>query len=130
MITKNFEEYFPLLWTVIEHKNGAFMKQNAALITGKKGYKESVELGLVEEFSVNSFPPRVAALKYAVKCANLMPEAVRLLNEALLIIEKACIACANIDAYHCGFCGREETTQEIKEFLAKLEGGADNAQNP
>ena len=64
--------------------------------------------------------------EYLVKSANLMPEAVRLLNEALRIIEKACIACANIDAYHCGFCGREETTQEIKEFLVKLEGGAED----
>ena len=67
-----------------------------------------------------------AAMSYLVQCANLMPEAVRLLNEALRIIEKACIACANIDAYHCGFCGREETTQEIKELLAKLEGGAED----
>ena len=67
-------------------------------------------------------PTQKAAMNYIIQCANLMPEAVRLLNEALRIIEKACIACANIDAYHCGFCGREETTQEIKEFLAKLEG--------
>lgn len=122
-LTKGFEKYFPLPWTVLKTKNGAFVRQNAALITGKKSYKELVELGLIEEFSVNSFPPRVAALKYAVLCANLMPEAVRLLNEALRIIEKACIACANIDAYHCGLCGREETTREIKALLAKLEGG-------
>lgn len=60
--------------------------------------------------------------EYLVRCANLMPEAVRLLNEALRIIEKACTACANIDAYHCGLCGRTETTREIKALLAKLEG--------
>ena len=65
------------------------------------------------------------ACKYLVHCANLMPAATRLLNEALRIIEKACIACANIDAYHCGLCGRIETTREIKALLAKLEGGAE-----
>lgn len=123
---RDFEEYFPLPWAVIEHPNGAFMKPNAAAITGNRGFKESVESEFLETFRVNPFPPRVSALKYAVQCANLMPEAVRLLNEALRIIEKACIACANIDAYHCGFCGREETTQEIKELLAKLEGGAED----
>ena len=72
------------------------------------------------------FEPKKAARQYLIQCSNLMPEAVKLLNEALRIIEKACIACANIDAYHCGLCGREETTREIKELLAKLEGGNDN----
>lgn len=122
MITKNFEEYFPLPWTVIEHKNGAFMKQNAALITGKKGYKESVELGLVEEFSVNSFPPRVAALKYAVKCANLMPEAVTLFG----IVEEVLTLCAtrafDTETKHL----LSHTAETVQTFKKKLEGGAED----
>ena len=120
MMTKDFEKYFPLPWTVIEHKNGAFMKQNAALITGKKGYKESVELGLVEEFSVNSFPPRVAALKYAVKCANLMPEAVEVIRDLVKIVSQPDYDPDSLDY-------SDHVVRRAEELLAKLEGGAEDA---
>ena len=120
MMTKDFEKYFPLPWTVIEHKNGAFMKQNAAPITGKKGYKESVELGLVEEFSVNSFPPRVAALKYAVKCANLMPEAVEVIRDLVKIVSQPDYDPDSLDY-------SDHVVRRAEELLAKLEGGAEDA---
>ena len=113
-----FEEYFPLPWETTKEKDVVFIKG--------QGWNIPV---IIAEGSAAECAER-EALRYAVQCANLMPEAARLLNEALRIIEKACIACANIDAYHCGLCGREETTREIKALLAKLEGGADNAPNP
>ena len=138
MITKNFEEYFPLPWTVLKTKNGAFVRQNAALITGKKSYKELVELGLIEEFSVNSFPPRVAALKYAVQCANLMPEAAALIkrwrDEKAKRREELCTSCANdedgyMDSDECDMCLCKELDADIEladKLLAKLEGGAED----
>ena len=111
---RDFEEYFPLPFKYNEiHER----------ITDGNGLPLLIMdfIGMSEEQSEN----HSVLGTYLVQCANLMPEAARLLNEALRIIEKACIACANIDAYHCGFCGREETTREIKELLAKLEGGAE-----
>ena len=110
---REFEEYFPLPWKTTKEKDVVFIKG--------QGWDIPV---IIAEGSVVECAER-EALRYAVQCANLMPEAVKLLNEALRIIEKACIACANIDAYHCGLCGREETTREIKALLAKLEGGAE-----
>ena len=112
-----FEKYFPLPWDIETDEDESFW-----MITPARG-SSFLDFGTIKV-------PKSAdvrdVMNYIILCANLMPEAVRLLNEALRIIEKACIACANIDAYHCGFCGREETTQEIKEFLAKLEGGAED----
>lgn len=110
---RDFEEYFPLPWTVLETKNGAFVRQNAALITGEKSYKELVELGLIEEFSVNSFPPRVAALKHAVLCVNLMPEAAEVIRDLIGI--------AAVLDY-----GADNAVTRAKQLLAKLGGGNDN----
>lgn len=116
---RDFEKLFPLPWTI--QRKGTWEH----IINSHNGEGLNICIRPYTDFE-----PKKAARQHLVQCANLMPEAVRLLNEALRIIEKACIACANIDAYHCGFCGREETTREIKALLAKLEGGANNAQNP
>ena len=108
---RDFEEYYALPWTIKHY--GEFDAIFSA---------DELRLCYVSRPDTER---KQAAMSYIIQCANLMPEAVRLLNEALRIIEKACIACANIDAYHCGLCGREETTREIKALLAELEGGAE-----
>ena len=110
-LTKGFSDAYALPWTIKHY--GEF---DAIFSAGE------LRLCYVSRADTER---KKAALNYMVRCANLMPAATRLLNEALRIIEKACIACANIDAYHCGLCGREETTREIKALLAKLEGGAE-----
>ena len=121
LMTKSFEQDFPLPFHIEEDETGRLRTLCPASGTA------FMDFGIVEgPLDFDGYDVQ----EYLVKCANLMPEAARLLNEALRIIEKACIACANIDAYHCGLCGREETTREIQALLAKLEGGADNAPNP
>ena len=113
---RDFEEYFPLPFHIEEDEMGQLRTLCPASGTA------FMDFGIVEgPLDFDGYDVQ----EYLVKCANLMPEAARLLNEALRIIEKACIACANIDAYHCGLCGREETTREIKALLAELEGGAE-----
>lgn len=136
---RDFEEYYPLPWQgkcrLACYDMGfreEFIMLDMNAVEGQDGKRPPSLIDFTARGSydhLNGRDPileaRKDALKYLVQCANLMPEAVRLLNEALRIIEKACIACANIDAYHCGLCGRVETTREIKALLAKLEGGAE-----
>lgn len=115
---RDFEEYFPLPWTVIETKNGAFMVPNTETLTTEHWFKRSLKDGLIETFSTNAFPPRVAALKHAVLCVNLMPEAVEVIRDLIGI--------AAVLDY-----GADNAVTRAKQLLAKLEGGADdNAQNP
>ena len=136
----DFEEYFPLPWSIkhrtVCYEMGAGENFVYLDLNGESSKHVSEGVPSLVDFTARghydhlkgrdeTMEARKGTLEYLVQCANLMPEAARLLNEALRIIEKACIACANIDAYHCGLCGREETTREIKALLAKLEGGAE-----
>ena len=116
---RDFEEYFPLPWTVIETKNGAFMVPNTETLTTEHWFKRSLKDGLIETFSTNAFPPRVAALKYAVKCANLMPEAVEVIRDLVQLASPPGYDPDSLD-YADYVVGRAE------ELLAKLEGGADD----
>lgn len=130
---RDFEEYYPLPWTVIKTKNGAFMVPNTEALTTEHWFKRSLKDGLIETFSTNAFPPRVAALEYAVQCANLMPEAVELLKSADEKLLALCRTCDNAmsDAglgrfVDCKNCNVESLDTSIKELLAKLEGGAED----
>ena len=82
------------------------------------------------------FEPKKAARQYLVQCANLMPEAVELLkaaDEKLLDLCRTCDNAMSEAGYlvDCKNCNVESLDTNIKELLAKLEGGADdNAPNP
>ena len=75
------------------------------------------------------------ACKYLVHCANLMPEAVELLKSADEKLLDLCCTCVNAMSeagysVDCKNCNVESLDTNIKELLAKLEGGTDNAPNP
>ena len=66
---------------------------------------------------------REDTLKYLVQCANLMPEAVEVIRDLVQLASPPGYDPDSLD-YADYVVGRAE------ELLAKLEGGADNAQNP
>lgn len=70
------------------------------------------------------------ACKYLVHCANLMPAAVELLKSADEKLLDLCCTCVNAMSeagysVDCKNCNVESLDTNIKELLAKLEGGAD-----
>ena len=72
------------------------------------------------------------ALRYAVQCANLMPEAVELLRSADEKLLDLCCMCVNATSeagyfVDCKNCNVESLDTSIKALLAKLEGGAEDA---
>ena len=113
-----FEEYFPLPWGTTKEKDVVF-------INGQ-GWNIPV---IIAEGSVAECAER-EALRYAVQCANLMPEAVEVLDKCTSELLKRCDYCAGKGGRACIGCSNSEMRTEIHALLAKLEGGADNAQNP
>lgn len=69
------------------------------------------------------------ACKYLVHCANLMPEAVELLDDAQNIMKWTCELCDGEACGRCGGCDVRGMGSCIAALLAKLEGGIDNAPN-
>ena len=72
-----------------------------------------------------------AAMSYLVHCANLMPEAVELLKSADEKLLDLCCMCVNAMSeagysVDCKNCNVESLDTNIKELLAKLEGGAED----
>lgn len=71
-----------------------------------------------------------AAMSYIVQCANLMPEAVKLLNEAdtymTSMLAGLCNDCPDKETEMCRVCKLKTVLDDMETFLAKLEGGNDN----
>lgn len=68
-------------------------------------------------------PSQKAAADYAVACANLMPEAVELLDDAQNIMKWTCELCDGEACGRCGGCDVKGIGSRIAALLAKLEGG-------
>lgn len=113
MITKDFEKYFSLPWETTKEKDIVFIK----------GQDWDIPV-VIAEGSITECAER-EALQYAVRCANLMPEAVELLGKCAREIQNRCDFCAGSYGRACIGCSNSETRAEIHALLAKLEGGAE-----
>lgn len=67
----------------------------------------------------------LVALEYLTTCANLIPEAVRLVKHALDQEIRRCDRCPNGPG-DCGCCAHNDVVADMKNFLAKLEGETGN----
>lgn len=107
-----FEEYFQLPWSVEFQDTAAFIK--------------SVNMPKQDSIFVDTnIDAHVGAVCYAVACANLMSEAVELLDDAQNIMKWTCELCDGEACGRCGGCDVKGIGSRIAALLAKLEGGAD-----
>lgn len=121
MITKDFEEYFPLPWHILFYGDGIHF------IDSEKGSG----FWIVEDREGNAAKKQDsaegrAAMQYMIKCGNLMPEAVVLFG----IVEEVLTLCAtrtfDAETKHL----LSHTAEAVQTFKKKLEGGAEDATNP
>lgn len=113
-LTKGFEKVFPLPWGVEFRDTAAFIRP----------------VDMPEQYSIfldTNIPDHIGAVRYAVKCANLMPEAVEVLNEADdhmgALLAAVCDDCPKLGTEDCEECPPYKTLRKIGVLLAKLEGG-------
>lgn len=122
MMTKDFEKYFPLPWHIEEDEAG----QLRTLCPASGG--AFMDFGIVEgPLDFDGYDVQ----EYLVQCANLMPEAVELLKSADEKLLDLCCTCVNAMSeagysVDCKNCNVESLDTNIKELLAKLEGGAED----
>ena len=115
---REFEEYFPLPWKTTKEKDVVFINgqgRNIPVIIAEGSAAECAER---------------EALRYAVQCSNLMPEAVEVLNEADdhmgALLAAVCDDCPKLGTEDCEECPPYKTLRKIGVLLAKLEGGAED----
>lgn len=102
-LTKSFEKEFPLPWGVEFRDTAAFIRP----------------VDMPEQYSIfldTNIPDHIGAVRYAVQCANLMPEAVEVIRDLIGI--------AAVLDY-----GADNAVTRAKQLLAKLEGGAEDDRN-
>ena len=104
---REFEEYFPLPWKITKEKD-------IVLIKGQ-GWDIPV---IIAEGSAAECAER-EALRYAVQCANLMPEAVEVIKDLVKIVSQPDYDPDSLDY-------ADYVVRRAEELLAKLEGGNDN----
>ena len=105
-LTKSFEKEFPLPWGVEFRDTAAFIRP----------------VDMPEQYSIfldTNIPDHIGAIRYAVQCSNLMPEAVA-------IIKDLCDAAMAADSSIRGLEMTEKVIQRAEALLAKLEGGAED----
>lgn len=134
---RDFEEYFPLPWHIKRRtvcwemgveENFIYLDLN-----GDSGRHASEVVPSLIDFTArrnnvefNKYDvdnAREDALKYIVQCANLMPEAVELLDDAQNIMKWTCELCDGEACGRCGGCDVKGIGSRIAALLAKLEGG-------
>lgn len=128
MITKDFEKYFPLPWRIDSRQSCYDMGYVEDFIflnlNGDRGAHASKGVPSLIDFTARNRvdmwtegysleQARMDALKYLVKCANLMPEAVEVIRDLIGI--------AAVLDY-----GADNAVTRAKQLLAKLEGGAED----
>lgn len=115
MITKDFEEYFPLPWKM--HRFG----EGDNIITASGEPLCYIKCGKTEQ--------NRNACQYLVRCANLMPECVNMLKEADMYMTSMlvglCNDCPDKGTEMCRVCKLKTVLDDIETLLAKLEGGAE-----
>lgn len=116
MMTKDFEKYFPLPWHIEEEETGQLRTLCPA------SGEAFMDFGIVEgPLDFDGYDVQ----EYLVQCANLMPEAVELLDDAQNIMKWTCELCDGEACGRCGGCDVKGIGSRIAALLAKLEGGAD-----
>lgn len=114
-LTKGFGMYsLPIRVVRYTQKNG---KTILTLYMGEK-----INNYLLSTNRSNVFP----VLEFMAKSANLMPEAVELLDDAQNIMKWTCELCDGEACGRCGGCDVKGIGSRIAALLAKLEGGADD----
>ena len=140
----DFEEFFPLPWG-IKHRQQCYdmgyTEDFFMLDLNSKGQGDDVPPSLVDFTARGGYDhlkgrddieeARKAVLAYIVTCANLMPEAVEVLNEADdhmgALLAAVCDDCPKLGTEDCEECPPYKTLRKIGALLAKLEGGAEDA---
>ena len=139
-----FEEYFQLPWS-IKHRevcyemgvvenfiyldlNGDGSEHASEKIPSLIDFTARRDNVDFDKYDVDN--AREDALKYLVQCANLMPEAARLLRSADEKLLDLCCTCVNAMTeagyfVDCKNCNVESLDTSIRALLAKLEGGAE-----
>ena len=138
---RDFEEYFPLPWQgkcrLACYDMGfreEFIMLDMNAVEGQDGKRPPSLIDFTARGSydhLNGRDPileaRKDALKYLVQCANLMPEAVEVLNEADdhmgALLAAVCDDCPKLGTEDCEECPPYKTLRKIGVLLAKLEGG-------
>lgn len=122
MITKDFEEYFPFPWNIFFYGDGVHYIETDS----DRGFWIMEEKGDGSTKQPDSAEGR-AAMKYIVRCANLMPEAVELLKDTNTKLKQLCEICGfeNI-GNECIRCTMPGFVTRVDALLAKLEGGAND----
>ena len=115
---RDFEEYFPLPFHIEEDETGQLRTLCPASGTS------FMDFGIVEgPLEFDGYDVQ----EYLVKCANLMPEAVEVLNEADdhmgALLAAVCDDCPKLGTEDCEECPPYKTLRKIGVLLAKLEGG-------
>ena len=83
-MTRDFERQFPLPWTVRHNEYGTWVAPCAYKMETEAA-RRSVENGTYPIWSSNGYPARYEAIRYAVACANLMPEAEDLIKSFVVL---------------------------------------------
>lgn len=121
-MTREFEKYFPLPWKVGHNKFGTWVSPCISKIKNP-GLKEDAKDGTLTVWQSNGESRRYKAIRYAVKCANLMPEAAALINTLRIELGISCIIWCGKGESSCKTCPAWEALRKAETFLAKLEGG-------
>lgn len=116
-LTKGFEKVFPLPWKM--QRRGTWEYINAENGSG-------LDICIIPS---TDYEPKKAARQYLVQCANLMPEAVELLDDAQNIMKWTCELCDGEACGRCGGCDVKGIGSRIAALLAKLEGCVENARD-
>ena len=67
-----------------------------------------------------------AAMSHIIKCANVMPECIKVLRQARDGLYRACMNCTNGELHDCPVCRANGVDERIDALLAKLEGEVDD----
>lgn len=111
-MTRDFEKQFPLpfKWHVFDEKASA--KPKTLTVYADNGHYV---------FS-SRIQNRFDVFSYMVQCANLMPEAIKLIKEGLKKKMETCAMCDDApDHEECSTCPLNARIAEAKAFLAKFE---------
>ena len=111
-LTKSFEQDFPLPFHIEEDETGQLRTLCPASGTA------FMDFGIVEgPLDFDGYDVQ----EYLVKCANLMPECIKVLRQARDGLYRACMNCTNGELHDCPVCRANGVDERIDALLAKLE---------